>query len=116
MATNTPKKRRPRSGRSGQHEETARRDEGEVIERHWKRGRGFALRFRAYGERRYLTLGFEDEGWDRKKANEELQNILADVRRGIWAPPQKRKGQRSGGGGEEPGASPLFGPFATDLV
>ncbi len=87
-----------------------------MIERHWKRGRGFALRFRAYGERRYLTLGFEDEGWDRKKADDELRNILADVRRGIWAPPQKRRGRGSGGGGEEPSASPLFGPFATDLV
>ena len=35
----------------------ARRSEGQVVERHWKSGRGYALRFRAYGERQYLTLG-----------------------------------------------------------
>ena len=67
------------------------RKDGEVLERDWKKGPGFALRFWAYGERRYLTLGFEADGWDRGKADEELQNILADVRRGLWTPPPKRK-------------------------
>lgn len=96
MATKT-RKNKPRHSRGAQQrEETARRSEGEVIERDWKRGRGFALRFRAYGERRYLTLGFEADGWTWDKADEELQNILADVRRGIWVPPQKRKGRRRG--------------------
>lgn len=33
------------------------RQEGDVVERRWKRGRGYALRFRAYGERRYVSLG-----------------------------------------------------------
>jgi integrase len=116
-ATTTRKKKgRARSGGPRQREEAAPRPEGEVIERDWKRGRGFALRFRAYGERRYLTLGFEEDGWDWEKADEELQNVLADVRRGIWVPPQKKKGRRSDGGDAEPGALPLFGPFATDLV
>lgn len=113
--TKTRKKRRSRSSGKGRREETARRPEGEVIERDWKRGRGFALRFRAYGERRYLTLGFEADGWTWDKADEELQNILADIRRGIWVPPQKRKARR-GGGAEETEHLPLFGPFATDLV
>src|SRR4051812_15549292 len=49
----------------------------------------FALRFRAYGERRYLTLGYSSEGWTRRRADEELANILADVRRGIWRPPEE---------------------------
>ena len=47
----------------------------------------FGLRFRAYGKREYVTLGTADEGWTRAKAQTELQNILADVRRGIWRPP-----------------------------
>jgi integrase len=96
------------------------RQEGEVVIREWKSGRGFALRFWAYGERRYLTLGFEGEGdppLDFDRAGEELQNILADVRRGIWVPPPKRKRKKktkAAAAKEE--ANPLFGPFATGLV
>lgn len=45
---------------------------------------GYALRFTAYGKRRYLTL---DPSWDRDRAEAELQNVMADVRRGIWRPP-----------------------------
>jgi len=46
----------------------------------------WALRFRAYGQRRYVTLGTSSEGWTRRTAHTELQNILADVRQGIWCP------------------------------
>ena len=61
---------------------------GQVLELERKGGRTYALRFRAYGERRYLTLGTVEEGWSRQKAEEELENVLADVRRGIWRPPE----------------------------
>jgi integrase len=47
----------------------------------------YAVRFRAYGRREYVTLGSAEEGWTRQRAEEELWNILADVRRGIWQPP-----------------------------
>ncbi len=40
----------------------------------------------AYGERRYVPLGTTDDGWTRASAEDELQNVLADVRRGIWRP------------------------------
>lgn len=60
-----------------------------MLERVTNRGRTYALRFRAYGERRYLTLGTGEEGWTRQRAEEELANVLADVRRGIWNPPPK---------------------------
>lgn len=46
----------------------AGRPRGEVLERNWKKGRGYALCFSAYGRREYLTLGFEDDGWARKVA------------------------------------------------
>ncbi len=59
---------------------------GQVLELKRKGGRTFALRFRAYGRRRYLTLGTVQEGWSPAKAEVELQNVLADVRRGIWRP------------------------------
>ena len=89
---------------------------GEVIERDWKSGRGYALRIRAYGERHYLTLGFEHDGWDWDRAEEELENILADVRRGLWVPPSKKKKKRGDREEGERGEVPLFGPFASGLV
>jgi integrase len=72
----------------------ARRSRGEVLTRDWKAGRGFALRFYAYGSRRYLSLGLESEGWTRTRAEEELENVLADVRRGLWVPPQRGREDR----------------------
>ncbi len=66
----------------------ARSSIGQVVELDRKGGRTFALRFRAYGKRRYITLGTAEEGWTRAKAEEELANVLADVRRGIWKPPK----------------------------
>ena len=54
---------------------------GEIIERETTRGRIVAIRFTAYGRREYVTLGTADDGWTRAKAEDELANILADVRR-----------------------------------
>ncbi len=48
----------------------------------------FGLRFRAYGKRHYVTLGSKEEGWTAAKAEQELANTMADVRRGIWQPPK----------------------------
>jgi integrase len=56
---------------------------GQVVEKPNRRGTTFGLRFRAYGERRYVTL---PDGTSRAEAELELQNVLADVRRGIWKP------------------------------
>lgn len=47
----------------------------------------FALRLRAYGKRQYVTLGHADKDWTPNRAEEQLANVLADVRRGIWQPP-----------------------------
>jgi integrase len=65
--------------------------QGQVLERRWKSGCGYALRFRAYEQRQYLTLGLASEGWTRKRAETELANILADVRRGTWIPPDRNQ-------------------------
>jgi integrase len=56
---------------------------GAVVERRRVRGRVYALRFTAFGERRYLTL---PDGTTRAQAEQELANVLADVRRGVWQP------------------------------
>jgi len=66
----------------------ARPARGQVVVLARARGRVYALRFRAYGHRQYLTLGTAEEGWTHAKAQTELENVLADVRRGIWRPPQ----------------------------
>jgi hypothetical protein len=41
----------------------ARPATGQVVERKGKGGTTLALRFRAYGERRYVTLGSREDGW-----------------------------------------------------
>lgn len=91
----------------------AGRAKGEVVVREWKAGRGFALRFGAYGRRRYVTLGLEAEGWTPECAQEELENVLADVRRGLWVPP--RRGSGEGGGGASP-QPPRGGPAGGGAV
>jgi hypothetical protein len=62
--------------------------------------------FKNYGKRRYLTLGTDAEGWDRSRAEEELQNVLADVRRGTWRPHEPELHL-------EPAPEPTFHEFAT---
>src|SRR5688500_5258628 len=85
----------------------ARHATGQVLERRGKQGRSYALRFHAYGKRRYLTLGSDAEGWDRRRAEEELQNVLADVRRGVWRPQGRLKHP-------EPAQEPTFHEFASE--
>ncbi len=80
---------------------------GQVLELDRKGGRTFALRFRAYGQRRYLTLGTTAEGWSRRKAEDELANVLADVRRGIWQPYEPPTAKA-------PAATPTFHEFASE--
>jgi integrase len=92
----------------------AQRSTGQVVERQWKAGPGLALRFNAYGERRYVTLGLAADGWTRPKAQEELENILADVRRGIWIPPANQA-PKPGSSRQAPSAQG-FHEFATSWL
>jgi integrase len=73
----------------------ARPSTGQVVVRDTKGGRKFALRFTAYGKRRYVTLGTAEDGWTRDKAEAELRHVLADCERGIWQPasPEPVKGR-----------------------
>src|SRR5688572_14673638 len=89
----------------------ARKATGQVVERKRKGGRVFALRFRAHGERQYVTLGRFEDGWTRRKAEVELENVLADVRRGIWQPPAPEPEL-----GVEAKQEPDFHRFASDWV
>jgi integrase len=77
---------------------------GQVIVDKRRRSPTFGLRFRAYGRREYVTLGTAEEGWTYARAQTELQNVLADVRRDIWRPPVV----------EIPREMPTFHEFASE--
>lgn len=64
-----------------------RKATGQVVTSRTKSGKVFAVRFPAYGERRYVTLGTAREGWNAGKARAELETILAAVKLGVWKPP-----------------------------
>lgn len=80
---------------------------GQVVEDTRRRSPTFGLRFRAYGKREYVRLGTREEGWTRQRAQEELENVLADVRRGIWQPARREPV-------EAPPEIPTFHEFATE--
>jgi integrase len=67
----------------------APRPTGQIIERKGRQGITYATRVRAYGQRHYISLGYSWEGMTRRQAEVERQNILADIRRSIWKPPEK---------------------------
>lgn len=67
----------------------ARPPTGQVIERHGKNGRAFAIRYRVPGYGRVQeTLGTAPE-WDRMKAEGVLEDRRAQIRVGVWEPPRK---------------------------
>jgi integrase len=61
----------------------ARPPTGQIVVTKGKNGDRLALRFRAYGVRRYLTLDVATE----TEAKAELERTLAAVKLGIWQPP-----------------------------
>jgi integrase len=70
------------------------------------RQRSFALRFTAYGNREYLTLGRPEDGWTGPMAERELAKVLREVELGTWQPSRRRPPQPQ----EDPG----FLEFAVD--
>ena len=85
----------------------ARPATGQVIAPDGKRQPSWAIRFRAYGKRRFVTLGRSEDGWNRLRAERELRHILADVERGIWQPENPAPAP------VESGVEPTFEEFAT---
>jgi integrase len=85
----------------------ARKATGQVIEP--KDGRGWAIRFIAYGKRLFISLGSAEEGWNRERAEAELRHVLADVERGIWKPHEPEPV-------EAPAEVPTFHEFASQWL
>lgn len=82
---------------------------GQVVERVRKSYVSFGIRFTAYGKREYVTLKNSLEGMTPVKAQEELDNVLADVRRGIWKPAAPVVV-------EQPVGDPTFHEFAEEVM
>lgn len=80
---------------------------GQVIDPDGERQRSWAIRFRAYGKRRFVTLGRPDEGWTRQRAERELRHVLADVDRAIWRPDEPTPAP------PDPEPEPTFHEFAS---
>jgi integrase len=87
----------------------ARRATGQVIAPNGSRQRSWAIRFHAYGQRRYVNLGRAEDGWTQRRTEEALANILADVRRGIWQPDRVEEP-------EAPKVEPTFHQFASEWL
>ena len=46
----------------------------------------FSIRFRVNGRRNSMTLGTNKDGWTWRKAERKLEDVLAQVRAGVWQP------------------------------
>ena len=69
----------------------ARRPTGQYYE--WKTKAGttsYGVRFRYRGKRRFETLGSSVDGMTRNKAEQAMADLMADVRRDLWIPPDER--------------------------
>jgi hypothetical protein len=91
----------------------ARRSTGGVVVDTRRNSPVFALRFRAYGQRHYVTLGSAEDGWTRQKAEDALRHTLADIERGIWKPPDRGPAIAAA---PEPVKDPTFHEFASRRV
>jgi integrase len=101
-----PRKHRPVAQRMGRPV-SSRRPAGQIFIDTRRSSPTYALRLRVGGRRRYVRLGSEAEGWNPAKAEMELQNLLADARRGIWQPPAPEVA-------EAPRETPTFHEFSSE--
>jgi len=49
--------------------------------------RTYSMRFRVNGKRQSLTLGTDADGWNERRAERKLEDVLAEVRAGVWQLP-----------------------------
>jgi integrase len=85
----------------------ARPATGCVVKNPTRDGITYALRFSYRGQREYVTLGRPEEGWTRERAEVELANVMADVRRGTWEPAKPERAPRE---------TPTFHEFASEWL
>src|SRR3954447_19626151 len=59
---------------------------GVLVVNRTTQGRTFAVRFAYRGERHFVMLGAESEGWTEERAVAEQRYLMAKVNRGEWSP------------------------------
>jgi integrase len=91
---------------------------GEVTEHLWKDGKtvSYGVRVRAYGKRYRLPLGDSRQGWNRTRAEIELERIEQQIQRGTWVPPEPKAKARRPQRDERLDGHQPFGPFARKVV
>lgn len=91
---------------------------GEVTEHLWKDGQtvSYGVRVRAYGKRHRLPLGDSRQGWNRTRAEIELERIEQQIQRGTWVPPEPKATARRPQRDERLNGHQPFGPFARRVV
>ncbi|HEX4189330.1 MAG TPA: site-specific integrase [Solirubrobacteraceae bacterium] len=90
---------------------------GQVTERAWKNGKTttFGARLYAYGRRHRIVFGTDKQGWNRTRAEIELEDIQQQIDRGTWTPPQKKTTVKRMGAPRPDGHQP-FAPFAQTVL
>jgi hypothetical protein len=95
----------------------ARPNTGEVTEWPWKDGRTitYGARVRANGHRHRLSFGTNHQGWDRTRAEIEVERILQEVDAGTWMPPSRRTSVKRAQV-VRPDGHQLFSSFARQIL
>ena len=78
---------------------------GGIVERQTAHGVSYALRFRAFGQRQFVHLGYEP-AVTRADAERELRYVVEQVARGEWKPPAEVE--------PPPPSMPTFHEFASE--
>jgi hypothetical protein len=60
---------------------------GELVRKRTGQGMTYAVRFSYRGERHFVMLGAESDGWTEERAIAEQGYLMAKVNRGEWTPP-----------------------------
>jgi integrase len=94
-----------------------RPDAGQVTERPWSNGQTitFGGRIYAYGRRHRLVFGTNTQGWNRSRAEIELEDIQQRIDRGTWVPPGKKTSVKPAVTARPDGHQP-FAPFALGVI
>ena len=76
--------------RAGKPEARPGRPRAGEVKKNWRKGDqqwSFALRVWWQGERVWVPLGLEADGWNDYRAKLELENVMREVEAGVWRPP-----------------------------
>jgi integrase len=84
----------------------ARRPSGQLYRNRTKDGWTYGVRFRWNGKRRYRTIGHSQDGWTKKKAEVEIERLMAALWAGAWEPEADRRDPEP-----EPDPEPTFEEF-----